>query len=322
MRLSTLRELAARHGIALPEGDPDALYEFRDLEHFIEVFALVCSVLVDRDDFHRLAYEAVADAAELGIIHREMFFTPWFHLGRGIPFEVLWEGLAAGARDGAKDHGVSVGLVLDVDKPAGASHAAEMVELARGCDRELLLGIGGDDLEAGIDHRIFAPAWERARQLGFRTCIHAGEFSVDSIRAAVHELRVDRIDHGVLLVEDPCLLDEVVDRGVALTCCPTSDIEISKVWPSLDQHSYPELRRRGVLATLNSDDPALLRHDLVAEYRTVAEQFGFDLGEMERIALDGAHAAWLDDADRATLRARIEAGIESLRIEHGVAPRG
>jgi adenosine deaminase len=322
MRPGTLRALAGRHGIPLPAVDADELYRFRDLEHFIEIFDLVCSVLVDADDFHRLAYEVVLDGAAQGICHREVFFSPWFHLGRGVPFARMWAGLAAGLRDGMDDTGTTAALVLDFDKPAGPAHAREMVELAGSCPRDLLVGFGGDNLEAGIDHAAFAAAYQRARQLGLRTTIHAGEFSVQSVADAVRSLGCDRIDHGVLLVDDESLLAEVVERRIPLTCCPTSDIEISKVWPDLDGHSYPELRRRGVLATLNSDDPALLRHDLNAEYVTVAERFGFDLGEMEAIALDGIEASWLDASDRASLRHRFEARFDDLRRQRGLPARG
>lgn len=322
MRPTTLGDLARRHGVALPVGEPDELYRFRDLEHFIDVFDLVCSVLVDRDDFARLAYETVLDRAAQGVRHCELFFSPWFHLRRGLPFAVVWDGLARGVADATDDAGISARLVLDFDKPAGPAHAREMVELAGGCPRDLLVGFGGDDLEDGIDHAGFADTFVRARQLGLRTTIHAGEFSAASVAAAVRDLACDRVDHGVLVVDDEDLLAEVVDRRIPLTCCPTSDIAISKVWPALDQHSYPELRRRGVLATLNSDDPALLRHDLAAEYVTVAQRFAFPLAEMEQICLDGVDACWLDPVDRAAMRRSFEVELDRLRSDRGLPARG
>ncbi len=306
MRPTTVIDLARRHRVALPAADPTQLYRFRDLEHFIEVYGLVCAVLQDVDDFHRLAYEVLEDRVDQGVVHAELFFTPWFHLTRGVPFGSLWDGLATGVRDACTDFGCSARLVLDVDKPAGAAHAMEMVQLAAGCDRDVLVGIGGDDLEDGIDHRIFAPAMAEARRLGFRTTIHCGEFSVDSVRAAVHELGCERLDHGVLLGDDSDLLAEVVARGIPLTCCPTSDIEISKVWPTLAEHPYRRLREAGVVATLNSDDPAMLGHDLAAEYCRVADVFGFGASDLVAIARDGIEACWLDGADKRTLVDRLD----------------
>ena len=99
-RVQTVAELAAHHGIDIGVADPADLYEYESLADFLAAFGTVCSVLLEPNDFHRLAYEAAEDGAKAGITYREMFFSPGFHLDRGVPFETMWQGLVAGVRRG------------------------------------------------------------------------------------------------------------------------------------------------------------------------------------------------------------------------------
>jgi adenosine deaminase len=317
-RSATVLELAARHGIVLPVDDPEALYDFRDLEHFIDVYGLVCSVYVTEDDFRRLSYEALTDAAANGVRYIEAFISAFFHLARGVAFHTMVDGLLRGMADAQADSGIVGRLIVDVDKPEGPALAVAIVELAGQCDRELVIGIGGDNLEAGVDHRALQPAYDLAGRLGFHRTIHAGEFDVDTVRAGVRDLGCERIDHGVLVVQDPELLAEVVDRQIGFTVCPSSDIEVSKVWPTLAEHSLPQMLEAGVLLTLNTDDPTMLRYELGDEYATVATTFGLDLHDLEGISLGGVRASWMDDVDKAAYAESFARDFAELRREFGV----
>jgi len=314
-RSDTVLELAKLHGIALPVDDPSELYRYRDLEHFIEVYGLVCSVYRTEDDFRRLAHEALLDAAANGVRRIEAFISAYFHLARGVPFATMVDGLLQGMADAEADTGIVGRLIVDVDKPEGPALAVAIVELAAACDRDLVIGIGGDNLEAGVDHRALKPAYDLAGRLGFHRTIHAGEFDVDTVRAGVRDLGCERIDHGVLVVQDPELVAEVVDRRIAFTVCPSSDIAVSKVWPTLAEHTLPQMLDAGILLTLNSDDPTMLRYELGDEYATVASTFGFDLDVVEGICLDGVEASWADEVDKVALRAEFVAEFAALRQE-------
>lgn len=314
-RPSTVLELAARHGIALPVEDPTELYDFRDLEHFIDVYGLVCSVYVTEDDFRRLAYEALADAAANGVRYIEAFISAYFHLIRGVAFHTMIDGLLGGMADAEADFGIIGRLIVDVDKPQGAAHALEVVQLTGTCDRDLVIGVGGDNLEAGIDHRALRPAYELAGRLGLHRTIHAGEFDVDTIRVGVRELGCERIDHGVLVVQDADLVSEVVDRQIGFTVCPSSDIAVSKVWPTLAEHSLPDMLTAGILLTLNTDDPTMLRYELGEEYATVAATFDLDLDVLEGISLGGVQASWMDVADKASFVDTFTTDFATLRRE-------
>ena len=174
-----------------------------------------------------------------------MMFSPTFVMRHGVPFATLWAGITAGLADAEHDHGIVGRMVLDVHKPAGAAAAAELVELAAGCDRDVLVGIGGDGGERGVDLPSFRTVFERARALGFRTTMHVGEEGpVADIRTAVDVLGIDRIDHGVSLVDDADAAGDVVERRIPVTVCPTSNVAIGIVPDIAAPPGAPPARRR------------------------------------------------------------------------------
>jgi adenosine deaminase len=305
-RARTVAELTAKYGIDLGVGDPDELYEYDSLADFLRAFAMVCSVFRETDDFRRLAYEAAEDGATAGIKYREMFFSPGFHLDRGVPFQVMWEGLVAGVADGEADHGIRTRLILDVDKPKGIGPAMALLEAARHTDRDLLIGIGGDSTERGLDHRVFAPLVAGAHEIGLKACFHCGEDGPAENILHMVEAGIDRIDHGTHLLDLPDLAARVVDEQIPITSCPTSNVELGIV-DSLAQHPFADLHASGALVTLNSDDPAFFRFDLADEFERVATTFDYDYETMVAINANAIDASWLDESDKATLRSEFAA---------------
>lgn len=322
-RASTILELAASRGVNLPSTDPAELFAFTDLNQFLSIYDVICASLCTADDFHRIAYEACEDGVAAGVRYREMFFSPGFVIKLGVPVETVWAGVSAGVTDANHDLDIECRLVLDFDKPTGPAHALEMVDFAASCDRQLLLGIGADSVERGIDHRAFAAAFTAARKAGLHRTIHAGEDGpAENIAIGVHELGCERIDHGFRLLDDARLTDEIVDRRIPLTVCPTSNVVIANIVPDVAAHPLDEMRRRGVLATVNSDDPGMMRFDVADEYAAVAAAYGYSLEEMEQISLDGIEASWMSDDEKASMTTSFCVEFDSLRSEFGLAPRG
>jgi adenosine deaminase len=113
-------------------------------------------------------------------------------------------------------------------------------------------------------------------------------------------------------MQDPELVRRLAGERIPLTVCPNSNVRIANAVPRLEDHSYPQMRAAGLLATLNTDDPALTDLDLGQEYRSVMAAFGFDWADMTGIALDGVEASWLDDSDKRELAARVEREAATL----------
>ena len=317
----TIAELARKNGVDLGVDDPADLYRYHDLTAFLRVYDVVCRSLQHADDLHRVTYEALAIAAAAGVRYREMFFSPTFLLRNGVMFDTIWSGIAAGIADAATDHSIVCRMILDVDKPSGASAAAELVEAASRCDRELLIGIGGDAGEQGVDLRALAEPFRRARQLGFRTTMHLGEEGpADDIRAGLEIVGVERIDHGFSLLDDPDLVGDVVRSGVAFTVCPTSNRRIGLV-DSVASHPVLRMRDAGVVVTLNSDNAAMFDIDLADEYVNVRDAFGCTLHELEDFSLTAIEASWADHTTKRTMRRDFLVEMAELRTANGMASR-
>ncbi len=322
-RATTIAELARKNGVAFPVEDPADLYAFTDLNQFLSIYDVICASLVTADDFRRITYEALEDGVAAGVRYREMFFSPGFVIRLGVPVTTVWEGVRAGLLDARRDLDINARMILDFDKPTGPAHAVEMAEFAGSIiDRDLLIGMGADSVERGIDHAAFAAAFETAARHGLHRTIHAGEDGPsDHIAIAVRQLGCERIDHGFRLLDDPDLTAEIADRQIPLTVCPTSNVVIAHVVPDVASHPFDEQRRRGVLVTVNSDDPGMMRFDLADEYVAVADAYAYPLEEMEDLSLAGITASWAPDDEKAALRNRFLREFDELRAEFGLPSR-
>lgn len=319
VRPATVVELARKAGRPLPVDDPRRLYHYESLDGFLAVFWLVQEVLHERDDWARIARESLEDAAAHGLRYREMFFTPARHLAAGQDLADIVAGLTDGIEAAEASTGVRCMLIADIDKAYGGAAGDELVarlgELRREGGAERVIGIGADSTELGVDMRQFAAAFAAAGRQGLRRTCHAGEavgVGPESIRLALDVLGVERIDHGVAIVEDPDLLRRVAAERIPLTLCPTSNVVIANRYRTLAEHPLPAMVEAGLLVTINTDDPAMTDLDLAREYRAVAEAFGMSMSDLCRLAVDGIESTWLDEAERSSLRAEFEAAIAQL----------
>jgi adenosine deaminase len=319
LRPETLVELARRNGIGLPTVNLDELYRYDWLDSSLRIFWLGQSTLAARDDWARLAYESVVDGAAHGVVYRESFFTPARHLASRQDLADIVAGLDEGLAAAEAETGSRCLLIADMDRAFGPAAGLELVDAlvelrragARGVER--VIGVGMDSTELGIDPVAFKAAYDRARSAGFRLTAHQGENSpAAAISAALDILGVERIDHGLPVLDDPELATRMATARIPITVCPTSNVLISNSFARLEDHVYPRMRAAGLLATVNTDDPAFIDLDLGAEYAAVARAFAWGWPEMVEIAQDGVEASWLDESDKSSFRRRIDAAASTL----------
>ena len=324
VRPSTVLDLAHKNGRSLPTDDPTELYRYDSLNSFLDIFWLVQSLIADADDWERVAYESVVDAAPHGLKYREMFFTPARHLASGQSLASIVEGLTAGVERAERETGVRCRLICDIDRAfgptAGLELAQQLVELRAAGGAGAVIGLGMDSTERGVDPRDFAPAFVAARQAGLNLTSHAGEDTgADNIATALDALGISRIDHGLAIMEDPALVERVAAARIPLDVCPSSNILIANRYASLAEHPFRRMREAGLLVTLNTDDPAMTDLDLGKEYRSVASALGMSWEEMCGVALDGVEATWLEPTEKAALRSAFEAEIAGIEPPEAVA---
>lgn len=250
--------LAQRNGLALAYDDVEALrsaYAFSNLQSFLDIYYAGASVLLQEQDFYDMARAYLARAAMDNVVHAEIFFDPQTHTARGVPIAVVVNGLYRACTDAHTELGISATLILCFLRHLSEDDALATLEQALPL-RDKFIGVGLDSSELGHPPEKFARVFARCRELGLHLVAHAGEEGPPAyIWSALDVLHVERIDHGVQAVHDTALMQRLVHERIALTVCPLSNLKL-QVFSHLADHNLAQLLDAGIVATVNSDDPA------------------------------------------------------------------
>jgi adenosine deaminase len=250
--------LAERNGVKLAWPSVEALraaYAFTDLQSFLDIYYAGASVLLGADDFFEMGMAYFRRAAADGVVHAEIFFDPQTHTGRGVPIAAVIDGLTRARAAAELELDLTSELILCFLRHLSEDAALATLDAALP-HRDAFVGVGLDSSERGHPPEKFARVFAKARSLGLHAVAHAGEEGPpEYIRSALDVLEVERIDHGVRCLEDPALVERLAKRRVPLTVCPLSNLKLCVV-PALARHPLPALLDAGLVATINSDDPA------------------------------------------------------------------
>jgi adenosine deaminase len=305
--------LAQRNGVALPYRSPEELraaYDFDDLSSFLAVYYEGMSVLLTEQDFYDLAAAYFRKAHSQNVVYAEVFFDPQAHTTRGIPFDAVIRGIRRAQEDARTWLGLRTQLIMCFLRDMSAESARRTLEDSL-TYKDWIVGVGLDSDERGNPPVKFKDVFERARAEGFRLTMHCDvdqEDSVDHIWQCLDDIGVERIDHGVNSLEDSALVREISDRGLGLTVCPISN---SYVAGGLKEHELKRMLDGGLLATVNSDDPAYFPGYVNENLGAVGTAAELDRDELVQLARNSFTIAWLGEADRSEYLARLDSYVAS-----------
>ena len=292
--------MARRNQVELPYEDEEAVrraYVFEDLQSFLDIYYAACSVLVTERDFYDLTWAYLLRAAAQGVRHAEIFFDPQTHTDRGVSFGTVIEGITRALEDGERNLRVTSRLIMCFLRHLSAEAAMATLEVALPY-RDAIVAVGLDSGEAGNPPEKFRDVFDRARAEGFPAVAHAGEEGPpEYIWQALDVLDVRRIDHGVRCTEDGSLVERLVAEQTPLTVCPFSNVKL-RVFPDLLHHNFGELLDRGLLVTINSDDPAYFGGYVADNYIGTAAALGLTADQMIQVARNSFVASFLPEAER------------------------
>ena len=302
-------ELAKRNKVSLPFDSVEAVraaYDFSNLQDFLDIYYAGADVLRTEEDFHDLGLAYFRRAAADSVRHAEIFFDPQTHTDRGIPFQVVIDGLLAAMDRAERELGVSSQLILCFLRHLDEDAAFDTLKAAEPW-RDRILGVGLDSSEVGHPPSKFRRVFERAGEMGLKRVAHAGEEGPpDYIWEALDLLKVDRIDHGNRAMEDPALIRRLVDENMTLTVCPLSNHKLCVV-DDLSRHPLPAMLEAGLKVTLNSDDPAYFGGYVNRNYEAMADQTGVTREQLVEIAVNSFSGSFLPEADKARHIADVRA---------------
>ena len=296
--------LAQRNQIDLPFKSVQEVreaYHFTNLQSFLDIYYQGAQVLVQEQDFYDLMWAYLKKASEQNVRHAEVFFDPQTHTARGVPFEVVIGGLTRAKEDAERQLGITSELILCFLRHLSPEAALKTLEEAYPY-REKILGVGLDSSEQGRPPSLFTEVFKKAKDQGYKIVAHAGEEGpAEYVWEAIERLGVQRIDHRVRSIEDPKLIDYLVENQIALTVCPLSNIKLC-VFDEMGQHNIKQLLDLGVRVTINSDDPAYFGGYMTENF--LATQAGLDLtlADLYQISRNAIEASFIGEDKKQLLR--------------------
>jgi adenine deaminase len=300
--------LARRNGIRLPYASVEAVrqaYRFRDLQDFLDIYYQGMSVLITEQDFYDLAWAYLERAHADNVRHVEMFFDPQGHTSRGIPFATVIEGLSRAIAHAGRTLGIKASLIMCFLRHLDEADAERTLDSALPF-KDRIVGVGLDSSERGNPPGKFKHVFRRAREAGFFLTAHAGEEGPPSyVWEALDALGVARIDHGVRSIEDEPLVDRLARERIPLTVCPLSNVRL-RVVDDLAHHPLRRMMDKGLMVTVNSDDPAYFGGYVKENYRASTQALGLGRDEVAAIARNGIKASLMAQPDQATLLAEVD----------------
>ncbi|WP_172801401.1 adenosine deaminase [Arthrobacter sp. OY3WO11] len=302
--------LAERNGIALPYAGLDELrerYEFTDLQSFLDLYYANMAVLQTEQDFADMTRAYLERAAAAGVRHAEIMMDPQAHLSRGIPLETCVNGVASVLATSQEEFGISTLLIAAFLRDLSEESALEVLDGLLAMNAPIA-AIGLDSAEVGNPPSKFERLYAKAREAGLRLTAHAGEEGPASyIIEALDILGVERIDHGIRCMDDPDLVERLVDARTPLTVCPLSNVRLRAV-DTLADHPLPAMLAAGLNVSVNSDDPAYFGgyvDDNFAQLDAVFELSDFDKA---RLAANSIHSSFASEERKAELLDELNGG--------------
>lgn len=301
--------LAARNHVSLPYDSVDALkaaYNFTDLQSFLDLYYQGMEVLQTEQDYFDLTWAYIEQCVANHIVHTEIFFDPQGHTERGISLATVFNGITQALKQAEAEYQITSLLIPNFLRHLSAESAMETLEALKPYLDDIA-GVGLDSGEVGNPPEKFIAVFDLARSWGLNIVAHAGEEGPpDYIIQALDLLQAQRIDHGVRASESDSLVTRLANTNIPLTVCPLSNTRL-KVYQDMSEHVILDLLGRGVMVTVNSDDPAYFGGYMNANFMALSESLSMTAKQAKQLAIHSFTASFLTDAEKIAWINKIQA---------------
>ncbi len=312
IRPQTILELGQQFQIELPANTlPELLPHVQvmdnqpDLLSFLSKLDWGVKVLGDLEACRRVAWENMQDAAQQGLDYVELRFSPFYMaMTHQLPLAGVVEAVIDGVQQGSRDFDLPAKLIGIMSRTFGQARCQQELDaLLAHRDQITALDLAGDEL--GFPGELFVEHFKQARDAGWQISVHAGEAAgASSIWQAIQTLGATRIGHGVKAVEDVKLLDYLAEHQIGIESCITSNLQTSTI-ADIRQHPLKTFLEHGILATINSDDPAVEGIDIQHEYLQAAPQAGLSEAQIRQAQKNGLSIAFLSAQEKQQLQEKV-----------------
>lgn len=301
-------EIAQRNNIEIPfasVSEIKAAYAFDCLQDFLDIYYQGANVLVKEQDFYDLTYAYLKKCAAQNVRHTEIMFDPQTHTDRGIAFETVITGISKAMKDAQANLNVSSLLIMSYLRHLSEEEAFKTLASSIPF-KHLITAVGLDSSEKGNPPSKFKKVFEASIKEGYIPLAHAGEEgNSDYIWEAIDILKIKRIDHGNNSLQDQKLVQEIINRDIALTVCPLSNTALQVV-DDLKNHPLKNMINLGLKVTVNSDDPAYFGGQINKNFEEIQKALDLTKEDLYNLSKNSFEYSLLDEATKEKHLSELE----------------
>ena len=286
-----------RFGKEMSKEEQVALFSYNDLNGFIQAFLKIQDMYVSEDDFNLVFKELEKYLVKNGIDYCEAFFAPSAFIKKGFSYAKMVEIFHNQIKRIKEKDGITIKLLMDVSRTFGCENAMKNYEMLKSVPCEDIIGIGLGGAEAKGPAKDFAPVYELALKEGYKAVAHAGEdVGPESIWDSINYLHAQRIGHGITAIQDEKLMKQLADTQLPLEVCITSNTFTKKIVQEASQHPIRQFYDKGMLVTVNTDDPVFFKTTLLDEFWICYKCLNFTMDEIKKLVKNAYTASFLSDS--------------------------
>lgn len=301
IKLDSVKKLYKKcNGKEMSDAELNEIFSYDDLNGFIQAFIKVQNLLTSVDDFN-IVFDDLRDyLVENGVSYCEAFFAPTAFLKKGFKYEDMVKIFKEKIAQIKKETGITVKLLMDVSRTFGLENAMHNYELLKQypCDDIIGIGLGGAESKGAA--KDYAPVFLLAEKEGYKVVAHAGEdVGPESIWDAIKLCHAQRIGHGITAIQDEELMNYLAKTQIPLEVCITSNTFTKKIVSEAKNHPIRKFFDKGILVTVNTDDPVFFKSDLLNEYWICYKELNFTLDEIKRLVINSFKATYLPENEKS-----------------------
>jgi adenosine deaminase len=313
--LTALWNLIKKYDAEKEVGDFNKLqerFQYKDFPHFIETWKWKNGFLREYEDFTYIAAEVAKDLASQNICYVEAFYSPGGFTRHGLKTQKISEAIRIGLNQHSNK--IEINLIADLIRDFGPEKGMKWLHEISEVQELGVIGIGIGGSEQEFPPGPFKDVFAKARKLGLHTTAHAGEAAgPESIWGAVKELKVERIGHGTTAIKDSRLLDYLEQHEIPMELCPISNLRTGVV-SKLEEHPVKEYFKRGLIVTINTDDPKMFNTTLEKEYMALVEVLDFTLKDIKTLISNSFQSSWLPDKRKEIYINKVNDSFDKLTL--------
>lgn len=286
-------------------------FKFKSFAHFIDVYILAVSTIKKPEDYKTIIKDFFRYQKSQNIVYTEAFLSASFMI-ESFNQEELLHNIKEALIEGEKEYGVEVRLIPDIARNVPDSADAVVDFVINGFKEGVFIGLGLGGLEQGYPAEKFKKQFQRAGEAGLNLVAHAGEgVGAESVLSAIENLKVQRIGHGIRVLEDENVVSLTKEMQIPFEVCPNSNYRL-KIVPENENHPIAEMIKQGLLCTLNSDDPLMFSTSLIGEYKLLLEQ-GLELETLIQLNKNTINSSFLTDVEKIELNSKFDRFIDEFK---------